>query len=237
MKTILHKAESRGHASYGWLDTHYTFSFAEYYDPARVHFGMLRVLNDDRIDGGEGFGRHPHDNMEIVTIILGGELEHKDSMGNTFIMRPNDVQVMSAGTGIFHSEYNHLPDQPLTLLQIWVYPDKKNITPRYDQKNFLPGDRKNKLQWLVSSDNEGALKINQDAYFSRISLDEGKTFEYTLKKKESGVYLFLLEGSLKMNSIQMEKRDGLGIWDAETLPVTTLKESELLIIEVPHPEK
>jgi quercetin 2,3-dioxygenase len=234
MKSIIHKSDSRGNANYGWLQTHYTFSFANYYNPERMGFGTLRVLNDDWIDGGKGFDRHPHDNMEIVTIPLEGDLEHADSMGNKFVIRKNEVQIMSAGTGIFHSEYNKNPQKPLSLLQIWVLPEKKNITPRYDQKAYLREDRINHWQRIVSPDESEAVWINQQAYFSLISLEKDHVAPYQLKNDKHGVYLFVIDGSVKLDdSIVLEKRDGAGIWETPSLSVTALQDAEILLMEIP----
>lgn len=233
MKKVLHKSASRGHANYGWLDTHYTFSFANYYDPGRVHFGMLRVLNDDRIAGGGGFDRHPHDNMEIVTIVLEGELEHRDSMGHTMVIRQEEVQVMSAGTGIFHSEYNASRDVPVKLLQIWVFPDKKNITPRYDQKAFDPAERLNRWQSLVSPGDPGSLRISQAARFSRITLDGSGSAAYELSDAHHGAYLFLIDGHIEIEGIHLENRDGLGISETPSFSMKALAKSEILVIEIP----
>ena len=233
MKTIIHKADTRGHANYGWLDTHYTFSFANYYNPERVNSGTLRVINDDYIDGGQGFDRHPHDNMEIITIPLEGALEHADSMGNKFIVKENDIQIMSAGTGIFHSEYNGSPDKPVRLLQIWVFPEKKNITPRYDQKTYRHEDRKNKWQRIVSPNEPEATWINQDAYFSLIDLDENKEAHYELKSAKNGAYIFVIEGSLALDGIELDRRDGIGIWETSSISLKALKSSEVLLMEVP----
>lgn len=233
MKTVFHKASSRGHANYGWLDTHYTFSFADYHDPDRVHFGMLRVLNDDQIEGGGGFGRHPHDNMEIVTVVLEGELEHKDSMGHTMVIHSNEVQVMSAGTGIFHSEYNKNPDSPVKLLQIWVFPDKKNLTPRHDQMIYDPAGSVNQWQTLVSPAGAGKLWVNQQAWFSRIDLDESSSAGYTLHNPAHGVYVFVIEGAVKAAGIKLEKRDGLAVSETGSVAFTAVKKSEILVIEIP----
>ena len=233
MQTIIHKAGTRGHADYGWLNTNYTFSFANYYDPARIRFGTLRVLNDDRIDAGTGFDRHPHDNMEIVTIPLAGMLEHKDSMGNTMLIKSGDVQIMSAGTGIFHSEYNPDPDHELRLLQIWVFPKLKNIDPRYDQKTYDPAGRKNQWQRVVSPTEKDAVWINQDAWFSLIHLDKAKTSEYLLQKSESGVYVFMIEGSSHVSGVQLDRRDGGGFWETSSLSFSALEDSEILVMEIP----
>ena len=233
MQTIIHKADSRGHADYGWLNTHYTFSFANYYDPARVNFGTLRVLNDDRIDAGMGFDRHPHDNMEIVTIPLKGMLEHKDSMDNTMLIKSGDVQIMSAGTGIFHSEYNPDPDHELQLLQIWVYPKLKNIKPRYDQKTYDPAGRKNQWQRVVSPVESGAVWINQDAWFSLLNLDKDTTIEYLLQKSGNGIYVFMIEGSSAVSGVQLDSRDGAGFWETPSITFSALENSEILVMEIP----
>ena len=233
MNPVIHKANTRGHANHGWLDTFYTFSFANYYDPGRVHFGALRVLNDDTIAGGGGFGRHPHDNMEIVTIPLEGSLEHKDSMGHTETLVPDEIQVMSAGTGIYHSEYNHEKDKTLKLLQIWVLPKKMNIPPTYDQKVFDPSGRLNRWQTVVSPDEEGTLHLNQDAWFSRITLRAGKKTEYSLHNEKNGLYFFVIEGSATIGDLALERRDGIGISDITSVSVTANTDSELLMIEIP----
>lgn len=234
MKTIIHKAETRGHANHGWLDTHHTFSFAHYYNPERVHFGMLRVLNDDIVAGGMGFGTHPHDNMEIISIPLSGDLEHKDSMGNTAVIRQHDVQIMSAGTGIYHSEYNKNKDKQVNFLQIWVFPKQRNITPRYDQRTFKPEDRQNKLQVVVSpeKDSEGVW-INQDSWFHLGTLKQGFTTDYTINKNGNGVYAFVIDGDVTINGQKLNKRDGMGVWDADKLSITADSNAELLLMEVP----
>ena len=233
MKTIIHKADARGQADYGWLKTKYSFSFANYYNPDKINFGALRVLNDDWVEGGQGFGRHPHDNMEIVTIVLDGDLEHKDSMGNTFLIRKNEVQVMSAGTGIFHSEYNKDPKNPLKLFQIWVFPNKKNVTPRYDQKLFLPKNRLNKWQRLVSPNEANTMWLHQDTYFSIASLDKNQELGYKLHTNGNGVYIFLIEGLINVGDVQLEKRDAIGIYETDNIAIKSSKNSEVLLIEVP----
>jgi len=233
MKTMIHQAKTRGHSNYGWLDTHYTFSFANYYDPGRIHFGALRVLNDDHIAGGGGFDLHPHDNMEIITIVLNGELEHKDSMGNTGTIHRDEVQVMSAGTGIRHSEDNKHAEMPLELLQIWVFPEKKNITPRYEQRDFSPGERINNWQMLVSPDQGQGLTIQQDACFSRISLGKKLTADYLLRDPAHGVYLFLIEGSVEISGIRLDKRDGIEISNSASVSMKALADSDILLMEIP----
>jgi redox-sensitive bicupin YhaK (pirin superfamily) len=233
MKTIIHKADSRGHANYGWLDTYHTFSFSEYYDPSRTHFGKLRVINDDTIAGGQGFGQHPHDNMEIITIVLEGELEHKDSMGNTSVIHPGEVQVMTAGTGIFHSEFNHTPDVTVRLFQIWVFPDKKGHTPRYDQKIFAPIGRRNLWQTIVSPTDKEALFIHQDATFSRIDLDKGKTADYTLKNPDNIVYFLVIEGSAEAGGSILNRRDGAGFSETTSVSLKAVDNAQVLVMEVP----
>jgi quercetin 2,3-dioxygenase len=234
MKTVLHKAETRGHANHGWLDSHHTFSFAHYYNPERVHFGVLRVLNDDIVDGGMGFGTHPHDNMEIVSIPLSGDLEHKDSMGNVTVIKENDVQIMSAGTGIYHSEYNKSKDKKVNFLQIWVFPKEENIKPRYGQKTFNPADRVNKLQEVISpvKDADG-IWINQDAWFHLGSLKKGIMTDYAIKQKGNGVYAFVISGEATINGQKLSKRDGLGVWDTDKLDITADTDTEILLMEVP----
>lgn len=233
MKTILHTADRRGHVSFGWLDSHHSFSFGNYYDPEKVHFGMLRVLNDDIITGGSGFGTHPHDNMEIVSIPLSGAIEHKDSMGTQSVINEGDVQIMSAGTGIKHSEYNHFKDKPANFLQIWIIPKKRNIAPRYDQKTFNPAERINQFQVVVAPDNENAVWINQDAWFSLAQLKAGFSTQYAVKKGGNGVYAFVLDGSVTINEQTLYKRDALGIWDVDALSITADTDAELLLIDVP----
>jgi len=234
MKTILHKSETRGHANHGWLDTHHTFSFANYYNPDRIHFGALRVLNDDRIDGGEGFGMHPHDNMEIITIPLSGALEHKDSMGNTAVIEAGEIQVMSAGTGIFHSEYNKNTDEDARLLQIWIFPNEKNTKPRYSQISLSDVAKPDTLYQIVSPnpDDEGAW-IGQQAWFHLGELSEGWKGSYKLKKNNSGVYLFVLEGSIIVAGLTLDRRDGLGVTDIESLDIEVIKPARILVMEVP----
>jgi len=233
MKTVLHTAASRGHMNIGWLDANYSFSFGRYYDPERIHFGALRVFNDDIIRGGTGFGTHPHDNMEIVTIPLSGALEHKDSTGGQGVIRKYDVQVMSAGTGVEHSEFNHSKTEDANTLQIWVLPAKMNVTPRYDQKTFLPEDRENRLQTLVAPDNSAPLKLNQDTWFSLGNFAKGQQTSYRLHQPGNGVYAFVIEGGAIVGDLQLEKRDAAGIWDTDSVDIRVTADSELLLIEVP----
>jgi redox-sensitive bicupin YhaK (pirin superfamily) len=235
MKTTLHKAATRGHANHGWLDSWHTFSFANYHDPSRMHFGALRVLNDDTVAPGMGFGKHPHDNMEIISIPLEGDLEHSDSMGNTTIIRQGDVQAMSAGTGVIHSEKNKNSDRPVKFLQIWVFPNQRNVAPRYDQQTFLDEDKVNRFLTVVSpvGSSDGGIHIHQDAWFSLAKLEKGKTLSYEVKKEGNGVYTFLLRGDLTLNDIVLNERDGLGIEDEKTMTVTANEDAEILLMEVP----
>lgn len=231
---ILHKADSRGKADHGWLKSYHTFSFASYYNPDRMHFGVLRVLNDDSVAPGMGFGTHPHDNMEIISIPLEGDLEHKDSMGNTAIIRNGDIQVMSAGTGIQHSEYNRNRDRAVKFLQIWVFPNKRNVTPRYDQMTLKSEDRKNKLQQILSpSPEDEGVWIHQDAWFHLGEFDQGISSTYTLKKEGNGVYAFVLSGEWSINGQKLSSRDGLGVWDTGSIQLTAESRGEILLMEVP----
>jgi redox-sensitive bicupin YhaK (pirin superfamily) len=232
MKTTLHKASDRGHANHGWLDSHHSFSFAHYYNPEKVHFGALRVLNDDIVQGGMGFGTHPHDNMEIISIPLSGDLEHKDSMGNAGVIRQNDVQIMSAGTGIQHSEFNSNKDKPVNFLQIWVFPKKKNITPRYDQKTFKHEDRLNKLQEIVSPDGDG-VHINQDAWFYLADLEKGKDVNHKVHNANSGAYVFVINGDVTVNGQTLNKKDAVGVYETDSISIKADSNSEVLLIEVP----
>ncbi len=232
---ILHKATSRGHANYGWLDTWHTFSFAGYHHPDRMHFGALRVLNDDTVAAGKGFGMHRHDNMEIISIPLAGDLEHQDSMGTTAVIKNGDIQVMSAGTGIAHSEYNHSREHAVKFLQIWVIPDKMNVEPRYDQITLDSADRHNRLQQIVSPDPDDAgVWIHQQAWFHLGTFDKDVETIYRLHKKENGVYAFLLNSEMTIDGRQLSARDGLGLWDTDSVKIVSNSgNSELLLMEVP----
>ena len=233
MKTIFHKANSRGHANHGWLNSYHTFSFAHYYNPERMNFGLLRVLNDDTVADGMGFGTHPHDNMEIVSIPLEGDLHHKDSTGRDKIIQQGDIQIMSAGRGIKHSEMNANSNTPVKFLQIWVMPAERNIEPRYEQKRFPAEGRKNKLQTVVAPNNEEAVWINQDAWFTLGNLSKDFTTTYQLNKPENGVYAFVIKGDVSINDVQLNERDGLGITEATTLNIKADSDTELLLIEIP----
>jgi quercetin 2,3-dioxygenase len=234
MKTVLHKANTRGHANHGWLDSHHSFSFAGYYDPTRVHFGALRVLNDDIVQGGKGFGTHPHDNMEIVSIPLQGELEHKDNTGRHEIIRTHDVQIMTAGSGIAHSEFNASKTDPVNFLQIWVFPKLRNVAPLYNQKTFKPADRINQLQTVVAPEqSDASIFINQDAWFSLGTFKQGFITTYDVKKSGNGVYAFIIGGDVTINDQKLNRRDGLGIWETDKLTITADSDAEVLLIDVP----
>ena len=237
MKTIIHKADSRGYANNGWLQANHSFSFANYFDKDRVQFGALRVLNDDTIGPKMGFGTHPHDNMEIITIPLSGVLKHRDSMNQDWQeVVPGEVQVMSAGSGVQHSEINGSQEEYLSLFQIWIISDKRNVEPRYDQKKFPERDRKNKLQVLVSSidgNHEGSLKIHQDAIVSRIDMDKDTSYEYQLKSKNHGVYVMSVFGKIIIDEHTLETRDAIGISHTDSFNVISKEDSNLLFIEVP----
>jgi redox-sensitive bicupin YhaK (pirin superfamily) len=235
MKTEIHKANTRGHANHGWLDTHHSFSFASWYNQERMHFGMLRVLNDDIVAGGKGFGTHPHDNMEIISIPLSGDLEHKDSMGTTSVIRENDIQVMSAGTGVLHSEYNKNADQDVNFLQIWIFPKVRNIAPRYDQKSYDPKDSVGKILRLVSplEDSSDTVKINQDAYISLTTLEDESELSYKLNKDGNGVYAFILEGQADIAGNSLSEKDAVAISEADSFSIETKSHTRILLIEVP----
>jgi quercetin 2,3-dioxygenase len=234
MKTILHKASTRGHANFGWLNTYYSFSFANYYNPEKMHFGKLRVLNDDTVAPGMGFGTHPHDNMEIITLVMEGTLEHKDSMGNQGVINAGEIQVMSAGTGITHSEFNNSKDEQLKLFQIWVYPNKRNVEPRYDQIKLNPADRNNKLQQVVSPHpGKEGVWIYQDATFFLGNFDEGLDVSFSLQKKNNGVYIFIIEGRADVEGQILDRRDGYGISETDAINIKIEQKTEILIMEVP----
>lgn len=233
MKKSLHLAQDRGHANHGWLDSYHSFSFAGYYNPAKIHFGALRVLNDDRVAPGMGFGTHPHDNMEIVSIPLFGDLHHKDSTGRDKIIKQGDVQIMSAGSGIEHSEQNANREKEVQFLQIWVFPKEKNIEPRYEQKSFAKEDRFNKWQTVVSPHDPSALWINQDAWFSLGVFQKEKQANYTFHQTNSGVYVFVINGEITLDGHTLRSRDAIGVWETETINMNVSSDAELLLIEVP----
>ncbi len=234
MKTKLFKAADRGSADYGWLKPNYYFSFAQYHNPGKEHFGMLRVLNDDFIAGGGAFPTHPHDNMEIVTIPFSGAIQHKDSTGGQGIIKAGDIQIMSAGTGVQHSEANASATEPITLFQVWVFPKERDITPRYDQKTFDSTERINKWQIIVSPiATADGLWINQDARFALTKLEAGVSIDYINAFKGNGVFLVVINGSANINGQQLNKRDALGIEDTDMFSITAFEDAELLAIEVP----
>lgn len=234
MKSVVHRANTRGHANHGWLDTHHTFSFANYQNPERMHFGVLRVLNDDRVSGGKGFGKHPHDNMEIISIPLEGDLEHQDSMGNTAVIRQGDVQVMSAGTGIFHSEYNKNADEEVKFLQIWMFPRAKNVEPRYDQISTADVKKENAFYQVLSPNKDDAgVWVHQDAWFHLGEFDAGASETYSIKKPGNGVYLFVLEGEVEVEGQTLGKRDGVGLWDTDTVALKAHENAKVLLMDVP----
>jgi quercetin 2,3-dioxygenase len=231
---ILHKADTRGLANHGWLNSRHTFSFANYYNPERMHFGVLRVLNDDIVAGGKGFGTHPHDNMEIISIPLSGDLEHRDSMGNNAVIKQGDIQVMSAGTGITHSEYNKNVDKEVRFLQIWMFPNKKNVTPRYDQITLDEIKMKNTFfQILSPKAGDDGVWVHQNAWFNMGNFEKGKSIRYTLNDNKNGVYAFIIEGSATINGQNLTDRDGLGIWDAAHLDIEANSQTKILLMEVP----
>ncbi len=235
MQTILHKADSRGDANFGWLKSKHSFSFGHYYNPDRMHFGALRVLNDDTVAPGMGFGTHPHKNMEIISIPLQGDLEHKDSMGNLAIIKSGDIQVLSAGTGITHSEYNKNKDKEVQFLQIWIIPNKLDVAPRYDQITLKKENRINQFEQVLSpSPDDAGVWIHQDTWFHMANLDKGKELKYELKNPlKNAVYVFVLKGSLVVNNNVLSDRDGMGIWDVNSLDITAESYSEILVMEIP----
>lgn len=236
MKKIIHTASNRGRSQYQWLDSWHSFSFSGYYDPNKVHFGALRVLNDDIIFGGGGFGTHPHDNMEIITIPIYGALKHADSMKHEQVIAENEVQVMSAGKGIFHSEFNASPIDDVNLLQIWIFPDTKNVKPVYDQKYFKPADAKNQWQFLVSSIHQpidDSLTIHQNASIARMFLDKGQTSSYQFQKGSFGSYLFVVSGEIEIDGEKIGARDAIGIYDTQNFEMMATSDSFIINIEVP----
>ncbi|TBW28988.1 pirin family protein [Gramella sp. KN1008] len=235
MEKVIHPADSRGTANFGWLNANYSFSFANYFNPNKVQFGQLRVLNDDIVKAGMGFGTHPHENMEIITIPLSGEVRHKDSMNNTGVIKAGEVQVMSAGTGVEHSEFNSSQDD-LNMLQIWIFPEKNGLEPRYEQKDFSNLLEPDKLVNIVSPKSKGtenSLWINQQAYLSLGEFEAGKKIEYELKDKTHGVYVFLIDGEAEVDETLLNKRDAVGVWDTSQITLNFKNSSKVLLIEVP----
>ncbi len=234
MKKAFHAANTRGNANHGWLNANHSFSFANYHNPERMNFGALRVLNDDTIAPGMGFGTHPHENMEIITIPLEGDLEHKDSMGNIGVINEGEIQVMSAGTGVHHSEYNKNADQAVKVLQLWVFPKKQNVTPRYDQMSVRDLKKPNDFYQVLSPNSEDAgMWVHQDTWFHLGEFDVEKSLDYTLKKPGNGVYVFVIEGSFNVEGENLKKRDAIGIWETDSINFTAQSESKVLLVEVP----
>jgi redox-sensitive bicupin YhaK (pirin superfamily) len=233
-QTILHKADTRGRADHGWLKSFHTFSFSSYYNPERIQFGALRVLNDDQVDGGMGFGDHPHDNMEIISIALEGSLQHEDSMGNVTVIEPGEIQVMSAGTGLYHKEFNKEADKPVKFLQIWVFPNKRNVQPRYDQQRYDLDNHRNELVQILSPDEADAgVWIHQNAWFHLARFDQEKELEHSLHMPGNGIYIFVLKGGVVVAGQELSDRDGLGIWDTDTINIKAKPGAELLLMEIP----
>lgn len=234
MKTILHKADTRGNANHGWLNSYHSFSFANYHNPERMNFGVLRVLNDDQVAAGRGFGTHPHNNMEIISIPLEGDLQHMDDMGNSTVIKEGDIQVMSAGTGVSHSEYNKNKNDLVKFLQIWIIPNKKDVTPRYGQVSIKNIEKHNTLYQVLSpnADDDGVW-IHQDAWFNLGNYEARKSDTYTVKKEGNGIYIFVLEGEIIVNNQILNKRDGYGIWETDTFNLITSTEAKILVMEVP----
>ena len=232
-KTVLHLAETRGYANHGWLKSHHTFSFAEYQNQERVHFGALRVLNDDEVKGGMGFNEHPHDNMEIISIPLEGELKHQDSMGNSATIKSGEIQVMSAGTGVYHSEFNPNHHKAVKFLQIWIFPNQRNVTPRYDQIEINRETRNKLIQILSPNPNDEGVWIHQNAWFNIAKFDTGHQHTYELHNKENGVYIFVLKGNIEVDGQALGHRDGFGVWETEQVNFKASADAEFLVMEVP----
>jgi len=236
MKTELHPANERGHANHGWLDSYHSFSFATYFNPAREKFGCLRVLNDDTVSGGTGFDLHPHNNMEIVSIILEGALEHRDSIGNVQVIAAGEVQVMTAGTGIYHAEYNHSETEPVKFFQLWIFPREKGLKPRYDQLLFPGQQKQDQLVTLVTPDNkqeENALWIHQDAYISSINLKKNSVFDYRIRIAGNGVFVFVIDGKIVVDGNSLPARDAMGVTETESVQIKATDSSKILFIEIP----
>lgn len=234
MKAIYHAADSRGNANHGWLKSNHTFIFANYYNPERMGFGVLRVINDDFVIGGQGFGKHSHRDMEIITIPLSGKLGHGDNIGNEGVIETGEIQVMSAGTGITHSEMNGSIDEAVTFLQIWVLPNKMNVTPHYQQMRMSDIMQPNVFNQVLSPNADDAgVWIHQNAWFSMGDFDKGVTASYQLKNANNGVYLFVINGKITVNGKTLEARDALGIWDAQQFTVDIDEDTKVLLMEVP----
>ncbi|MBS2099493.1 pirin family protein [Carboxylicivirga linearis] len=235
MQHTIHRAEERGHANHGWLNSWHSFSFAGYYNPSKIHFGALRVINDDTVSPGMGFGTHPHENMEIITIPLEGAIKHADSVGNEKVLGVNEVQVMTAGNGIQHSEFNASQSDVLKFLQIWIFPDEKNLTPDYAQHQYSDNDFKNKLHTIVGGRKVNApLTIHQNAVLSMGKFDIDKTINYTLSDTSNGLYVFIIEGEVIIDNIELKRRDAIGIWEVDQLDMNISKDTHVLLLEIPR---
>ena len=233
MKKVIDRASSRGYFNHAWLKTHHTFSFANYYNPERIHFGALRVLNDDSVDPSMGFDTHPHKNMEVISIPLKGYLRHGDSVQNTKTITPGDIQVMSTGSGIYHSEYNDSKEEQLEFLQIWVFPRIENTKPEYNNFDIRPLLKPNELSLFISPNGETPASIKQDAWFSMGDFDTERTIEYCMHQEGNGAYLFVIEGEISVADEHLAKRDGIGIWDTKSFSIRATKGTKLLVMEVP----
>lgn len=233
MKKIIHKSDTRGRSLYNWLDSRHTFSFDQYYDPDRVNFGALRVLNDDRVEGGEGFGPHPHRNMEIISIPLKGQLQHGDSQKNSRVITKGEIQTMSAGSGIYHSEMNYSKTEPVEFLQIWVMPRENNIPPKYKDYDIRPLLKKNELTPIVAPDGSAPAKMEQDTWFSMGEFETGETIQYEMHQKGMGVYIFVIEGEVKVDGEILSRRDGMGVYNTNKFEIEIMRDSEVLLMEVP----
>lgn len=233
MKINLEKANHRGHANHGWLDTYHSFSFANYYNPERMNFGALRVLNDDQILYGYGFDTHPHNNMEVITIPLKGALHHKDSTGKDDVIRWGQIQVMSTGTGIYHSEYNDVDKEPAELLQIWVIPNRKNTPPAYKVYDFGKLMKQNQLTMIIAPDGSAPASILQNAWFSIGKFSQDNSFTYALHGDNMGVYVFVISGIIKIDDLQLDEHDGAGIEQTKQITISVINNALILLIEVP----
>lgn len=234
MQHVIHKANTRGFSDLGWLQSYHTFNFGTYYDHDRKNFGVLRVLNDDTVAPGKGFPTHGHTNMEIISIPLEGSLEHSDNMGNKTLISHGDIQIMSAGTGIYHSEYNKNPDREMKFLQIWIMPSKRNIAPRYDQMRLNQGNKKNILQQIVSPDpDDEGIWINQNAWFHIGNFDNDHSSVYDFKSIENGLYVYVLKGEADISGNILCERDGMSIWDTTNVKIKAMSKAELLLMEIP----
>ena len=233
MKQVIHQSDTRGHFNYGWLDTHHTFSFASYHNRERMNFGTLRVLNDDIIKPSQGFGMHPHDNMEIITIVLKGALEHRDSIGYVSVIKENEVQVMSAGKGLYHAEYNHSENEDVSILQIWIFPREQNLESRYDQQIFNSDHYSNHFAVLVNPDHERKLFIRQDAWVLRGNLQQNTEIDYSIRRKENGLYVFVIDGEAMIAGSKLKSRDGAGFWETGLVHFQASSDCDLLLLDVP----